>query len=352
MNSIRCLASISDDFRPFCHCDSRVFPDESAWYALFEQAVAIDTLAPRYYESRNETGSERVLLPLTRSIGRWGVVTLSSMINYYSVDFRPLCNTAKSRDQLAPLIEHLVRKESPDILRLGALEVEAPETVILVNTLQTLGWRVFRESGQINWIHDFISDYQDYIGSRPGRLQNTLRRKGAQLNKLPDVRIRVHDGREDLEDILIAYDAIYAKSWKESEPHPEFVPGLIRAAARRGHLRLGLLTVNDSPVAVHFWVVKHGTAYIYKLAHDQGYDRYSPGTVLMAEMIRHVLHHDAVRRLDFLSGDDQYKQDWMTERREKIMIHAYNPRSIRAQILRFVNEHCKPIVKRLIESKT
>ncbi len=274
------------------------------------------------------------------------------MVNYYSVDFRPLCTTVRSREQITPLIEHVIRTDSPDVLRLSVLEAESPETVILEQAVQALGWRVFQETSQINWVHDFVSDYQGYMQSRPRRLQNTLRRKLARLQALPEMRISIHDGREDLDEILAAYGAIYAKSWKVPEPHQEFVPGLIRAAAKRGHLRLGLLRVNRIPVAVHFWVVKHGNAYIYKLAHDRDYDQFSPGTVLMAEMIRHVLTYDAVQRLDFLSGDDQYKQDWMSERREKIMIYAYNPQSVRAQILRLRDEHCKPFVKRLVKFRS
>lgn len=347
MNSIRVLTGLSDDFLPFCHYDSQIFPDDTAWYSLFEQSVSLGAVESRFYESRNESADDRVLLPLTRSSGRWGVVTLASMVNYYSVDYRPLCNTVQSRAQITPLIEHIIHTESPDILRLSVLDAEAPETGILEQAVRALGWRVFRETSQINWVHDVVGDFQGYMRSRPRRLQNTLRRKQARLKALPDMRVSIHDGREDLDEILVAYDTIYANSWKVPEPHQEFVPGLIRVAAKRGHLRLGLLTVADTPVAAHFWVVKHGRAYIYKLAHDQGYDKYSPGTVLMAEMIKHVLDHDAVRRLDFLSGDDQYKRDWMSERRKKVMICAYNPRSIRAQVLRLGNEHIKPFVNRL-----
>ena len=59
------------------------------------------------------------------------------------------------------------------------------------------------------------------------------------------------------------------------------------------------------------------------------------------------MHNDNVNRLDFLSGDDRYKQDWMSERREKVQIHAYNPHRPFAQWVRYRNEHIKPFVKKL-----
>jgi hypothetical protein len=43
--------------------------------------------------------------------------------------------------------------------------------------------------------------------------------------------------------------------------------------------------------------------------------------------MQHVLVEDSVSAVDYLSGDDNYKQDWMSSRRERYGIAAYNPRS-------------------------
>ena len=157
----------------------------------------------------------------------------------------------------------------------------------------------------------------------------------------------MHDGQHDLDQLLKAYQRIYDHSWKVPEPHRQFVPQLISDCAKAGHLRLGLLNIEGKPVATHFWIVKNGTAYIYKLAHDTHFDHYSPGTLLMAHMVKHVMEKDNVNRLDFLSGDDAYKRDWMTLRREKFEITAFNPSSPIAQAKRLKDQHLLPIVKRL-----
>jgi CelD/BcsL family acetyltransferase involved in cellulose biosynthesis len=61
------------------------------------------------------------------------------------------------------------------------------------------------------------------------------------------------------------------------------------------------------------------------VAYDENYASFSPGTVLTAYMLRHVLENEAVNEVDYLIGDDAYKKCWMSHRRERWGIVAYNP---------------------------
>jgi CelD/BcsL family acetyltransferase involved in cellulose biosynthesis len=45
--------------------------------------------------------------------------------------------------------------------------------------------------------------------------------------------------------------------------------------------------------------------------------------------MRHVIESDMVKEIDYLIGDDAYKQDWMPLRRERHGLIAFNPRSLR-----------------------
>ena len=137
------------------------------------------------------------------------------------------------------------------------------------------------------------------------------------------------------------------RSWKVPEPYPEFMPALIQQSAEAGALRLGFVIVAGRPIAVHFWIVCDGCAFIYKLAHDKAFDKLSPGTVLMAEMLRQVIDEDGVKRIDFLTGDDTYKRDWMSQRRVKIEMRAYNRRRLWGMAALVIEQYVKPFVKQL-----
>lgn len=100
---------------------------------------------------------------------------------------------------------------------------------------------------------------------------------------------------------------------------------MMRAAAGRGVLRLGLLRSQGRAVAAQIWIVMNGTAAVLKLAHDEAAKSLSPGTVLTALMIRDLLDHEHVAELDFGRGDDPYKRLWTGRRRQRIGIELIDP---------------------------
>ena len=83
------------------------------------------------------------------------------------------------------------------------------------------------------------------------------------------------------------------------------------------------------PVAVQLWLVENGEAVIHKLAYAESAKSMSPGTLLGMEMFRRALDEDHVRAIDYGTGDDGYKKDWMGERRVLWQIEAFNPRTLR-----------------------
>src|SRR5687767_13722369 len=121
-----------------------------------------------------------------------------------------------------------------------------------------------------------------------------------------------------------AYEKVFAKSWKKPEPYGSFVRQWALICARNNWLRLGVAWLGDLPIAAQFWFTMHGRASIFKLAYDEEYSQLSAGTVLSAHMFSHALDVDRVLEIDYLTGDDAYKQSWMTQRRQRSGILACN----------------------------
>ena len=214
-------------------------------------------------------------------------------------------------------------------LRLAPLDSEATLTTALEEGLRATGFCVDRYFAFANWYLEVgtMTSLQ-YFSTLPAPLRTSIERGTARLKK---AGWRYHVQQTDdanLEASIQSFVSVYNQSWKDSEPNADFIPNLIRVAAARGWLRLAVIELDNQPIAAQLWLVQNGKAYIFKLAFVKGFERLSPGSVLTWSLMAHVMDTDKVSQVDFLSGDDHYKKDWMSHRRERIGLVAFDKRSL------------------------
>lgn len=82
-----------------------------------------------------------------------------------------------------------------------------------------------------------------------------------------------------------------------------------------GWTRLAVLYIQGRPVAAQLWFVHHRNASIFRLAYDEAWKRFSPGSILTRFLMEYALDKDRVEVIDFLTGNEAYKQEWMSDRR-------------------------------------
>lgn len=267
-------------------------------------------------------GRPAALLPLRRDADG----QLVSLTTPYTGLYQPL---------LAPDLDHAAQRavfialarvcRSAALTRLEALDPAWPALSAWVAGARAAGLLVLRFEAFGNWHEDTAGlDWPRYLAARPGALRETIRRRlrraereGAQLELVCHPTAVAHG--------IAAYEQVYARSWKKPEPFPRFNPELMRVTAASGDLRLGLLWLAGTPIAAQLWVVDQGVANVLKLAHDEAFKPLSPGTVLTAWMLRHLLDGERVTGVDFGRGDDPYKQGWARQRRPRIGLVLANP---------------------------
>ena len=159
------------------------------------------------------------------------------------------------------------------------------------------------------------------------KLKNTIKRKIKKLEKTNGYKIHIYSKEEDIIKHIKEYEKIYQLSWKTDEASSEFIHEFILRYAQSGHTRLCIAEINGQTVASQFWLVHNNIALIYKLAYDPDYKSYSIGSILTSKIMEHVIDIDGVKKIDYLSGDDPYKKDWMNQRQELNTIIAYNSRT-------------------------
>lgn len=260
---------------------------------------------------------------------------LSGYSNLYSPLFGPLWRpSAADPITVASDLVGAIVEESPRwaTIRFDCLDRRAPMFDALADALRGKGMMIqpFFHFG--NWFEDIAGSFDAFLRKRPAGLRNTLRRKSKKLEALGSHRYKVFADQNDLDVAIDAYEHVYAASWKRPEPFPKFTGGLIEAAASAGCLRLGVLYIEERPVATQIWIVSHGTATIFKLAHDERFKALSPGSLLTGHLMRRVIEVDRVREVDFGRGDEPFKSLWLSQRRERWGILAFNARTLRGAV--------------------
>ena len=282
---------------------------------------------------QSEEGRVLALLPARFAGGGSRILPtrrLRSLTGIYACLFRPiLASDADASETARSLGRHLgASLASSDIIQLDALDAAWPELEAFEAGLKEAGFASARYDHFGNWSEAIGGrSFEQYLAAREGYIREIVRRRRRALEK-QGARYEVLSAIEGIDQGIAAYEAVYARSWKQPEPHPMFHEHLIRSASREGVLRLGFCHVGDRPIAVQLWIVWQGRATVLKLAHDQELDRLSPGSVLLAHMIRHVIEKDAAREIDFGRGDDPYKRHWAVQRHQRIGLIAANPRSL------------------------
>ncbi len=159
--------------------------------------------------------------------------------------------------------------------------------------------------------------FADYWQARPSKVRNTIARKQRKLAREQDYTIRLYAGDEIQAEAMADFNAVYKASWKATEQHGNVLQGFTDSFSQQGWTRLGILYIDDQPVAAQMWFVVHKKASIFKLAYDEAWKHYSAGSILTQTLMEYVIETDKVEEIDFLTGNDRYKQDWMSERRQR-----------------------------------
>jgi hypothetical protein len=157
------------------------------------------------------------------------------------------------------------------------------------------------------------------MAARPASLRNTIARKQRKLEREHGYEIRLFS-HDDVPQAMSDYYAVYDASWKANEQYAGFVDGMVARFSKLGWARLAILYVKGQPIAAQLWFVLHCKASIFRLSYDKAWRSYSPGSILTRFLMQHVIDVERVEEIDFLTGNDAYKQDWMSERRERFAL--------------------------------
>ncbi|TMM50477.1 GNAT family N-acetyltransferase [Qipengyuania marisflavi] len=264
-----------------------------------------------------QDGADCAALPLMH--GEHGLESLS---NWFSFTWRPLVPAGEHCDTLLAAIARDLKQQTHQ-LTLAPIPDEDGSATRLETAFRAAGWHVQLEVCDENHVLPVQGrDFAAYWDTRPGKMRTTLKRKAKKVET--EIYTQFDEGG------WRAYQSVYDNSWKPEEERADLLEAFARAEGDAGRLRLGVARHDGAPVAAQFWTVEDGTAYIHKLAHVEAAKPLSAGTTLSAALFAYVIDQDEVGLVDFGTGSDAYKRDWMELNRPRYRLTCLDPRQPRA----------------------
>lgn len=259
-----------------------------------------------------DEGSVLALLVLTGDDNKnW-----QSLSHHYTALYSLLLVEEKQAEIIACLVDGLLPLPMQS-LRLAPVAENDSNIKSLQLALESSGYTSHRHFFFYNWIHHTHGQsFAQYIAERPAQLRNTITRKKRKLEREHECRIHIFKG-DEVQQGLVDYHAAYSASWKAYEQQVALLDAVAIKLSVPGWTRLAVLYIDGRAAAAQLWFVVHGKASIFRLAYDEVWKHYSPGSILTSHLMQYVIDIDKVDEIDFLTGNEAYKQDWMSERRQR-----------------------------------
>jgi hypothetical protein len=313
------------------------------WFRLLAETTFEPEARLRIYVVDDASGTASLMLLARTPAGQNGSMlhctpgprSLASLTNYQSDIFAPIIGGhVTDRAALFDLVALHIASERPrwDVVDFNYLDSGTPEYQLLLAALRKAGFRA------VSYFHckypyddtEGLS-FRDYLEGRAEQARKVIQnyaKKARRLERSRKVRYEVYRGA-DIERGLEDYQRVYAASWKASEPYPDFVPRFFRAAAAAGVLRLGVLYLDDEPAATEAAIVSGGRAVLVKTAFDEKYRDLSVGSIVMFQMMQHLLDVDRARQITRGAFDAPFKSLWLAQDRQLNGIAAFSPGTVR-----------------------
>ena len=292
--------SLLDEWRGLLGDSDHATPFQTpAWVTTWWKHFG-KTKKPHWIEVRE--GSDLVgLYPLYLSNGPWRA--LRAIGTGQSDYLHPLSRQGYANKVRDVIVEHAKQESQADLLDLHQLRedvISMPESAEQAVCL-TL---------------DLPDSYDSYLKTLSKSLRYDCRRMDRSEVNESKAELRIIEADEARWGVRVLLD-LHGKRWRKRGLPGAFATRQLRdfhmdaadALAHDGHLKMGVLKVDDRPAGAIYAMQTGKTRFFYQCGFEPEQKALSPGTLLVAHSIRSAID-EGCTQFDFLRGDEPYKRRW------------------------------------------
>ncbi len=161
-----------------------------------------------------------------------------------------------------------------------------------------------------------------YLKSLSSGMRYFVKRKKGKLYKDFCVNVGFVQTEEDVENRMNDFILQHQKRWNflhkpgafSNKGFENFHHKMGKMLFQEGWLRLYYLELNNHPVASYYLFHYKNSLYYYLSGFEPEYEKYSPGVVLMGQVINDAIN-DGMDEFDLMRGEGAYKFKWTSKKR-------------------------------------
>jgi len=224
-------------------------------------------------------------------------------------------------------------------LELPLLLHRIPRESLLRDELRTAtegrGWWITRDGGDSPYA-ELPGTWERYLQTRSSQRRYDLRRARRRLEACGSVGLRFLTPPEcELDPLLDLAFSVEASGWKGQAGSAialrpamrDFLVRYAHRASRVGELRICLLELDSTPIAVEIAVQAHRRFWVLKIGYDERWAQCSPGLQLLTESVRESIESGCTTH-EFLGTADAWVMPWADSRHTHETLRYY-PRNWR-----------------------
>lgn len=287
------------------------------------------------------------LLPLVRKdIKETRYLSIRRLVplGYLPSDFFNIITLPGREDEVTYSIANWLKdnKHDWDQLKLDLLPAESLSWDLLVKHLEALGFQP-----KVTTDHYFLKinttkPYNEYLKDLGSKKLKEIRYNNNKLLKAGALEVR-----HIANDILHFFDDFYEvysnrrSTVNQSDPFvrtpslSDFLQKIIPRYEGNDWIRLSLLTLDSKIIAYAHQLIYNQVIYYYMPTFLEEYSKFSPGKVLLTELIKDAFENPAIREFNFMRTEQSYKLWHQPDREAYVKIVVNNPWSYRIRLLPF-----------------
>lgn len=263
---------------------------------------------------RDHDGVLRGIFPAQPEPYRYGVAPalLAGWTHPYAPFGLPLVDRDHAPGVIDAWLDHLARDRGVRLLLLPFLPEQGVFADALHSVLERRGLSQAR-FGSHERAALIPAERGGYLAHAvSAKLRKELGRKRRRLAELGEVAHESATDSERVRAFLHEFLALEQAGWKgragsaaaSDASTREFVQTAVLGLARRGQVRLDRLSIAGKPAAIAILLRRGGAGWLWKIAYDEVFARYSPGVQLARDVTAALLADDTLAAIDSCAAPD------------------------------------------------